>query len=117
MTSSVLWGTADKVLALVGLLIVVAEIYVLAISPIHALVLALGVLLIYLGTWRTTGKLLHRRANMVLRGELDQFISLVRKLYGSRTKADSAGIHEAKAELRESLERIISAANTYQESA
>jgi uncharacterized membrane protein len=115
MTSAIPWRTLDKVIALLGVAIVALEIYVLSLEPLHVLLLALGAMLIYVGTWRFTGRLLHRRANRTLRGEVENFIGLVRRLYSSRSSGDAAGIHEAKAELRESLERIINAANTVQD--
>ena len=68
------------------------------------------------GTWRLVGRLLHRRMNTVLRVEIDKFIMLARDLYGHRTQADAARLHQTKAALRETLERIISAASKYQES-
>lgn len=105
----------DKVLALAGLAIVVLEIYILVDSPLHVIILALGVLLIYVGTWRLVGRLLHRRMNRRLRGEIDAFITLARDLYSHRTNSDSARFHSTKAALRESVERIISAASKYQE--
>ncbi|NIR43389.1 MAG: hypothetical protein GWN99_05565 [Gemmatimonadetes bacterium] len=109
------WRTLDKIVALIGVTIVAVELYVLALPPLHVLLLALGAMLLYVGTWRLTGRLLHKRANLVLRGELDTFIRQVRKLYSDRSSGDSAAIHETKAELRATLDRIIGAANTVQE--
>jgi uncharacterized membrane protein len=105
----------DRLLALAGLAIVVLEVYILVESPFHVLLLAFGVLLIYVGTWRLVGRLLHRRMNKVLRGEIDKFIKLARDLYSHRTNADAARLHQTKAALRESVERIISAASKYQD--
>ncbi|UCC74623.1 MAG: hypothetical protein JSV86_08770 [Gemmatimonadota bacterium] len=105
----------DRLLALAGLVIVVVEIYALVDAPLHALLLAFGVLLIYVGTWRFVGRLLHRRMNRVLREQIDTFISLARDLYTHRTNGDSARFLETKAALRDTTERIISAASSYQE--
>jgi len=105
----------DKVLALAGLAVVVLEIYVLVDSPLHVLILAFGVLLIYVGTWRLVGRLLHRRMNRILRDEIDTFITLARSLYSYRTNSDAARVHQTKAALRESVERIITAASKYQD--
>jgi hypothetical protein len=105
----------DKLLALAGILIVVAEVYIGSYSPLHALFLAIGILAIYVGSWRFTGRLIHRRANTALRGEVDRFVSLVRQLYTDRTEGDAASLHQTKAELRECYERIINAAVNYQE--
>jgi hypothetical protein len=105
----------DKVLALAGVAVVVLEIYILVDSPYHVLLLAFGVLLIYVGTWRLVGRLLHKRMNILLREEIDTFITLARNLYSHRTHSDSARLHSTKAALRESVERIISAASKYQD--
>ncbi len=105
----------DKVLALGGLLLVVVEIYTHAYAPGHILLLALGILMMYVGSWRLIGGLVHKRANERLRGEIDNFITLVRRLYSYRSEGDSARIHETKTALRESVERIISNAITLRE--
>lgn len=103
----------ERLLALGGLTIVLVEIFVFGFSPLHTVLLALGVLMIYVGTWRLTGGLLRQRSNRALRSEIERFLVLVRQLYAERTKADSAAIHETKGKLRESAERIISASATY----
>jgi uncharacterized membrane protein YfcA len=105
----------DRLAALAGLGIVAGEIYALGYPPGHVLLLAFGALLIYVGTWRVAGRLLHRRANTVLRAEIEQFIALVRKFYSARTRGDAAALHATKTALRSSFERILSAAGTYQE--
>ncbi len=102
-----------KLLPLVGLAIVAVEIYIYAVPPVHVLVLALGVLMMYIGAWRPSRKASDRRANSVLRAEIEHFIELVRALYGHRTNGDSAAIHETKAALRRSVERIIKKAALY----
>jgi two-component sensor histidine kinase len=108
-------ATLDKLLALGGIVVLAFEVNAFEGSPFHLPVIALGVLMIYIGSWRMAGGLVHKRANKALRAEINHFISLVRQLYASRTEADAAAIHETKDALRESLERIISAASTYQE--
>ena len=115
MSSVISRSVLDKILALAGIVIVGLAIYPFGNPPALVLIIAFGALLIYVGGWRTTGSLLHRRANRNLRAEIDNMVLLIRKLYSSRTNGDSARIHETKAALRESLERIISAAAVYQE--
>lgn len=102
----------ERLLALGGLVIVLLEIFAFGFSAIHVLVLAVGTLMVYVGTWRLTGGFMRDRSNVVLRSEIERFLILVRQLYASRSKADSASIHETKAKVRESAERIISAAGT-----
>ncbi len=107
--------TLDKVVAFVGLAIVVVEIFVLGLPAIHMLIITVSALLMFLGTWHLSSRLLHKRANTKLRGEINRHIELVRQLYRARSSADSAGIHETKPELRDSLERIIQAASAIKE--
>lgn len=102
-----------KLLPLVGIAIVAVEIYKYAVPPVHVLVLALGLLLIYAGAWRPRRTTMDRRANSVLRAEINHFVELVRALYSHRTNGDSAAIHETKLALRRSVERIIKKAALY----
>ncbi len=104
----------DTALALGGAAVLILEFVNLDSSPFHIPLIALGALMIYIGVWRFSGQMLHRRANRVLRIEIDHFVSLVRELYSHRTNADAASVYETKAALRESVERIISAASIYQ---
>ncbi len=116
MKSSVLSRSSiDKLLALGGIILVLVLIYRFDYSPLQTLFVAIGTMMIYVGGWRQTGQLLNRRANRILRKEIDDFTRLVRKLYSGRTNGDSAAIHETKAQLRESFERILAAAANYQE--
>lgn len=105
----------ERLLALGGLVIVLLEIFVFDTSPLHVIVVALATLMIYVGTWRMTGGFVSQRSNVVLRAEINRFLVLVRQLYGERSRGDSAGIHETKAKLRDSAERIISAAANYKD--
>ena len=101
---------ADRLLAVIGIVLVSVQIYVQNLSLGNAVVLALGVLLIYVGSWRLAGPLLHRRANAALRKELDGFTSLVRQLSSHNAKSDGSSAPDTTGALRESLERIIAAA-------
>lgn len=105
----------DALLAVGGIIVIIVEIAAFDCSPFHVPLLALGVLMTYIGTWRFTGRLLHKRANKALRAEINTFISLVRQLYAHRTRGDAAALRETKHALRESVERIISAASIYPE--
>ena len=101
---------ADRLLAVIGIVLVSVQIYVQNLSLGNAVILALGVLLIYVGSWRLAGPLLHRRANAALRKELDDFTSLVRQLSLHNAKGDGSSTPDTTGALRESLERIIAAA-------
>jgi uncharacterized membrane protein HdeD (DUF308 family) len=107
--------TLDKVVALIGLAIVIVEIFVLGLPAKHMLIITVGALLMLLGNWHLSSRLLHKRANTKLRSEINGHIELVRQLYRARSSGDSAGIHETKPELRDSLERIIQAASAIAE--
>lgn len=100
----------DRLLALGGAVIIVYEYFTLDTSPFHIPLIALGALMIYIGLWRLTGHLLHKRVNKSLRAEVNHFVSLVRQLSAQRAGGDAARITESEAALREMLERIISAA-------
>ncbi|KPK78679.1 MAG: hypothetical protein AMS25_14510 [Gemmatimonas sp. SM23_52] len=110
-------ATLDRLLALGGAVIVIAEFWILdaspfhiPVSPFHIPVIALGTLMIYIGTWRLTGHLLYKRRNRPLRTEIHQFIGLVRQLCAHKTRADATETAKTEAALRESVERIISVA-------
>ncbi len=112
MSSKVtLRAAVDKLLAVAGLAIVVVQLYLVSYSLLNVLLLALGILLMYIGTWRLMGTLVHKRANKELRAELNQFISLVRRLTSSRVNGDSSTAAQTRAAIHESVERIISIAS------
>ena len=103
-------ATLDRLLALGGAVIVIAEFWILDASPFHIPVIALGTLMIYIGTWRLTGHLLYKRRNRPLRTEIYHFIGLARQLCAHKTRADATETAKTEAALRESVERIISVA-------
>lgn len=103
----------ERLLAVGGLVIIALEIFAFDYAPLHVLLLGLGVLMIYVGTWRLTRGFVSERANTVLRAEVNRFLVLVRQLYSGRSKGDSATMHETKSKLRESAEKIIQAASKY----
>lgn len=105
----------ERLLVLGGLVIVLLELFVFDTSPLHVIVVGTATLMIYVGTWRLTGGFVSQRSNAVLRGEINRFLALVRQLYGERSRGDSAAIHETKAKLHDSAERIISAAADYKD--
>jgi len=108
--------TIDKGIALTGVVLVVAQLLLLAYSPIHVAAVVLGVLMIYVGIWRLSSHLLpNRRIYMPLRCEVDEFIRLVRKLNAQRASRDMSAAFETAAELRETVERVIAAAGVSQE--
>lgn len=102
----------DRLLALGGAAIIFVEFSILDASPFHIPVIALGILMVYIGTWRMTGHLIYKRTNKALRAEINHFISQVRELCAQRTKDDAAKVAETEAALRGSFERIISAAGS-----
>ena len=101
----------DRLLAVAGLAIVVVQLYLVSYSLLNVLLLALGILLMYIGTWRLMGTLVHKRVNKELRAELNEFISLVRRLTSSRVNGDSSTATQTRAAIHESVERIISIAS------
>jgi hypothetical protein len=100
----------DRRLAVVGAVIIVVEFLTLDASPFHIPVIALGALMIYLGLWRLTGRLIYKRVNKRLRADVNNFISLVRQLSAQKAGGDAKRTAECDAALREMLDRIIAAA-------
>jgi hypothetical protein len=100
----------DRLLALGGAVVIVYEFFTLDASPFHIPVIALGALMIYIGLWRLTGRLIYKRVNQPLRADVNHFISLVRQLSAQKAGGDAKRIAEGEAALREMLDRIISAA-------
>lgn len=104
-------ATIDKGTALAGVLLVITQLLLLAYSPIHVAVVVLGVLMIYVGIWRLTSHMLpNRRIYMPLRGEVDEFIRLVRRLNTEKAHGDTTAAFETAAELRKRTERVIDVA-------
>jgi hypothetical protein len=103
--------TIDKGVALGGVALVLLELLLLAYSPVHVAVVVLGVLMIYVGIWRLASHVLpNRRIYLPLRAEVDEFIRLIRRLNAERGRGDFPAAFETAAELREAVERIITAA-------
>ena len=108
MVSSLLSRTAsDRLLALGGAALIFYEFLTLDASPFHIPVIAIGALMIYIGLWRLTGRLIYKRVNQPLRSDVNHFISLVRQLCAQKAGGDPKRIAEAEAALREMLDRII----------
>jgi hypothetical protein len=111
MTRRITRATVEKSLAIAGATIVLVQLLMLARSPMHVLVTALGVGLICVGLWRAFSHWLpDRRKYVPLRSEVDEFIQLVRKLNSQRAQGDFTAAFETSAELRETVERVITAA-------
>ncbi|UCC71595.1 MAG: hypothetical protein JSV86_14560 [Gemmatimonadota bacterium] len=100
----------DRLLALGGAVVIVVEFLTLDASPFHIPVIALGALMVYLGLWRLTGRLIYKRVNKPLRADVNHFISLVRQLSAQKSGGDAKRIAESEVALREMLDRIIAAA-------
>jgi hypothetical protein len=97
----------DRLLALGGTVIIVVEFLTLDASPFHIPLIALGVLMVYIGLWRLAGRLIYKRVNKPLRAEVNHFISLVRQLSAQKAGGDAKRIAECDAALREMLDRIV----------
>ena len=100
----------DRLLALGGAVVILVEFLTLDASPFHIPTIALGALMIYIGLWRLTGRLIYKRVNKPLRADINHFISLVRQLSAQKAGGDAKRIAECDAALREMLDRIIATA-------
>lgn len=97
----------DRLLALGGGVVIVYEFFAFEASPFHIPVIALGALMVYIGLWRLTGRLIYKRVNKPLRADVNHFISLVRQLSAQKAGGDAKRIAECETALREMLDRII----------
>jgi Flp pilus assembly protein TadB len=99
----------ERLLALIGVALLLVLIYALDYPPLEVLLSVLAALMIYVGVWRLTGRLVARRLNKSLRVEVNEFLSLVRRLDTGKKTANAAAVQEASGALRQSLERILKA--------
>lgn len=101
----------NKFLALGGVVIIMLQAFFIANRPAELTIILVGILVNQVGVWNMASRLLpERRVFNVLRGEVDRFIDIVRKLNRKAVEGDAAGVVEAKEEMHASVERIGEAA-------
>lgn len=101
----------NKVLALLGVVVIVVpssmqeDFWVLFIADL------LGIALITVGVWGLGSRLFpDRRVYVGLRSEVDQFISLVRKLNQHALEGDTAVVEQIRGEMVAAIDRMTAAA-------
>ncbi len=103
--------TVNKVLALGGVVIIMLQAFFIAGRRMELTIILVGIIVNQIGVWNMASRLLpDRRVFNVLRGEVDRFIDIVRKLNRKAVESDAEGVVEAKREMHESVERIGEAA-------
>lgn len=100
-----------KLLALVGVLIVLVQVLFMARTQTEGVVVLIGLFLIVIGVWRLGGMLLpDRREYMRLRSEVYRFLKMVPELHRHAVAEDAARKEEVKKAMHESVERMASVA-------
>lgn len=93
---------------LLGVALVVGPVTVMNESFILLGLVLVGMSMIALGVWRLGSQLLpERRVYVGLRQEVERFIDLVRRLNAHKISDDAALIAEVRAEMHESVDRMV----------
>ena len=101
----------DTALVIIGVTIIAVRVLSIADSGNDMVVVAVGIMMIYLGVWGLGTHLLpSRRIFSHLRSEVDDFLSLVRKLNTHSVNGESALVDATKTEMREAIEQMAAAA-------
>ncbi len=97
----------DSILVLGGVVIIVLQVLAIAYSRIQMAVVAVGVMMIYLGVWRLGSHALPtRRIYQQLRSEVDHFLTLVRKLNTHAIRGESALVDDTRAAMHQSVDQM-----------
>lgn len=102
----------DKIVALVGVLIVLVQVLFMADTRTEGAIVLVGLFLIITGVWRLGGLLLpDRREYVRLRSEVEGFLRLVPDLHRHAVASDPGRLEETKRAMHESVERMADAAS------
>lgn len=100
-----------KLIALVGVLIVLVQVLFMARTQAEGVVVLIGLFLIVIGVWRLGGMVLpDRREYIRLRSEVHGFLKMVSELHRHAVAGDAARKEEVKKAMHESVERMASVA-------
>ncbi len=73
-------------------------------------VVVLGLLANQFGIWRGSSRFSFKRMYLALRGEVEGFLTLVRRLNTSVVEGDDAAVEKVRAEMNEAVDAIVAAA-------
>lgn len=100
-------STLDKVVTLVGVLIILVQVLFMAETQAQGAIIITGLFLVVIGTWRLGSVLLpERRESLALRAEVNRFIDLVRSLDQSAQVEDHAAIEAVRLQMHESVDQM-----------
>ena len=103
----------DRLLIYSGVLLFLGTLIFTEASSRQTILVVLGLLLLQLGVWQVASALLpSTRRNLLLRGEVDQYIQLVREMYRAANAKEASAVETVADKLRARTERVIDAART-----
>ncbi len=103
----------DRVVTYTGVLLVLVTVIFTDASAMQIPLVVAGLLLLQVGMWRGASRLLpSARRNFALRGQVDQFIKLVREMYRVANAKDASAFETVAEKLRARTEAVIDAART-----
>ncbi len=103
----------DRVVTYTGVLLVLGTVIFTDASRTQIPLLVAGLLLLQIGMWRGVSTLLpSARTNQPLRDQVDQFIKLVREMYGAANAKEASAFDTVAEKLRARTEAVIDAART-----
>lgn len=101
----------EKILALGGIVVILAPVAFMATSWLQVTVVVLGILMIEAGVWGLAGQILpEQREYHQLREEVNVFLEEVRELNDHAVAGDRAGLEEVGERLHARVDAIVDAA-------
>ena len=101
----------NSVLILGGVAIIAVQVLMIAETGNEMAVVAIGIMMVYLGVWDLASRLLpNRRVYRRFRAEIDRFLDLARTLNTRAVNDDEAGVHQVRAEMIDAVDRLVESA-------
>lgn len=101
----------NEILALGGVSIILLQAAFITDSRADVSLILLGIIINQIGVWRLASHILPpKRVYMALRGEVDDFVALVRKLNTQVVDGSGVGIDNTRRQMIEAIDRICDAA-------
>ena len=101
----------NEILALGGVSIILLQAAFMTDSRADVSLILLGIIINQIGVWRLASHILPpKRVYMALRGEVDDFVALVRKLNTQVVDGSGVGIDDTRREMIEAIDKICDAA-------
>lgn len=101
----------NSVLILGGVAIIAVQILMIAETGNEMLVVAIGIMMVYMGVWDLASRLLpNRRVYRRFRSDVDEFLDLARELNALAADGDTAGVQRTRARMVESIDQLVETA-------